>query len=69
MAAKARLVKMYPTPITGIDLHHQQLGAYAAKMLLDLISKTLIRVTHYHVPFELNDRGSTRKNAAGGGHV
>lgn len=66
---ESTLVKMYPTPITGIDLHHEQLGACAARMLLDLINKTLIRVTHYHVPFDLNDRGSTKKNTAGGGHL
>ena len=55
------LVKMNPTPITGVDLHHMELGRRAAKTLLNLIDKTLIRATQYHVPFVLNDRGSVRK--------
>lgn len=55
------LVTMYPTPITGVDLHHVELGRRAAKTLLKLIDKTLIRATQYHVPFVLNDRGSVKK--------
>lgn len=55
------LVTMYPTPITGVDLHHTELGRRAAKTLLKLIDKTLIRATQYHVPFVLNDRGSVKK--------
>lgn len=57
------LVKMNPIPITSVDLHHEELGRQAAEMLLNLIDRTLIRVTQYHVPFELNDRGSViRRN-------
>ena len=55
------LATMYPIPITGVDLHHVELGCRAAKTLLKLIDKTLIRATQYHVPFVLNDRGSVRK--------
>ncbi len=52
------LVRMQSTPITGVDLHHTELGRRAAQMMLNLIEKTLIRATQYHVSFDLNDRGS-----------
>ena len=61
------LVKMNSIPITCVDIHHEELGRRAAEMLLGLIERTLIRVTQYHAPFELNDRGSVVPR--GGGNV
>lgn len=55
------LLRMHETPISGVDLHHTELGKRAAVLMMHLIDKTLIQATKYHVPFVLNDRGSVTK--------
>jgi LacI family transcriptional regulator len=51
------LTQSYPVPITGVDLNFYEIGVKAAQLVLDIIDKKLIKTTHYHVPFQLNDRG------------
>ncbi len=57
-AGESILSKTYPIPISGVDIHSEEIGSQAARMLINLIDKRLIRVTQYHVPFTYNDRGS-----------
>lgn len=57
-AGESILTKTHPIPISGVDIHSEEIGAQAARMLINLIQKKLIRVTQYHIPFIYNDRGS-----------